>query len=113
MEIDDWSADDWKDSKDEISFMQVRLKSCKVGQLIAQLLRENILENITLANHIFLCGIAYLLGGNTVTQKDMFENIDAEKDGRIFKNIEALIVEVGKLILKNIDEDGLKKASST
>ena len=35
MEIDDWSADDWKDSKDEISFMQVRLKSCKVGQLIA------------------------------------------------------------------------------
>lgn len=41
----------------------------------------------------------------------MFENIDAEKDGRIFKNIEALIVEVGKLILKNIDEDGLNKSA--
>ena len=40
----------------------------------------------------------------------MFENIDKDKDGRIFKNIEALIVEVGKLILKNIDEDGLKKS---
>ena len=35
LEIDDWEADDWKDSRDDISLMQVKLKSCKVGQLIA------------------------------------------------------------------------------
>ena len=41
----------------------------------------------------------------------MLENIDADKDGKIFKNIESLIVEIGKLILKNIDEDGLLKSN--
>lgn len=57
-----------------------------------------------MANTIFLCGIAFMLGGNEVTQKNMKEEIDQDVDGKVFKNINNLIGKLGKLILKNIDE---------
>lgn len=68
------------------------------------MLRENIVDDIPLANAIFLCSIAYLLGGNQVTQDDLIDQIKTDPDGRVFKNISDLISKLGRLIIKNIDE---------
>ena len=71
--IDEWESDEYMESFDAIQKIQLELKSCKVGTLIAELLKENILDNIPLANNILLCGIAFLLGGNATNQKNMME----------------------------------------
>lgn len=71
--VDEWESSEYADSADAIQKIQLELKSCQVGTLIAELLKENILDNIPLANNILLCGIAYLLGGNQANQKNMME----------------------------------------
>lgn len=63
------------------------------------------MNNVELANSILLCAIAYLLGGNTLTQKNIIEELDKDQDNKVFENIEALIFKLGKLIRKNIDEN--------
>jgi hypothetical protein len=50
-----------------------------------------------------LCAIAYLLGGNPITQKDIIEELQKDSDNQVFGNIEALMINLGKLIRKNID----------
>jgi hypothetical protein len=76
-----------------------------LGKFIVELLKEDIVNNVELANSILLCAIAYLLGGNTLTQKNIIEELDKDQDNKVFENIEALIFKLGKLIRKNIDEN--------
>jgi hypothetical protein len=106
--IDEWEASEWSEyvgPEGAITKMQNRLKkTCKVSTLLAEMLRENIVDDIPLANAIFLCSIAYLLGGNQVTQDDLIDQIKTDPDGRVFKNISDLISKLGRLIIKNIDE---------
>ncbi len=71
--IDEWQAEDWSDSRVELSDIQNKLKSCQLGKFITELLKENIWDNIEFADSILLCGIAYLFGGNTNTQKNMID----------------------------------------
>jgi hypothetical protein len=71
--IDEWEADDWSTSKESISGIQNKLKSCQLGRFITELLKENIWDNIEFADSILLCGISYLFGGNKNTQKNMIE----------------------------------------
>ena len=52
-------------------------------------------------------------GGNKATQKNMSEEIDADAEGRIFQNISNLIVKIGKLILKNLDERNYEPSTSS
>lgn len=44
--IDEWDSRDWLDSKEDIQAMQNKLKLCKLGNFITELLKENIWENI-------------------------------------------------------------------
>jgi hypothetical protein len=76
-----------------------------LGKFIVELLKEDIVNNVELANSILLCAIAYLLGGNTLTQKNIIEELDKDQENKVFENIEALIFKLGKLIRKNIDEN--------
>lgn len=108
-EIDEWEADDWKDSKDAINATQINLKKRDLGKFIVDLLKEDITNNIELANSILLCAIAYLLGGNSVTQKNVLEELDKDEESKVFANIEALIFKLGKLIRKSIDEANTQK----
>mgnify|MGYP006328094665 CR=1 FL=1 len=39
------------------------------------LLKENITEDVKFANSILLCAISYLLGGNSLTQKSIIEEL--------------------------------------
>lgn len=71
--IDEWKGEDWEKYSGEIEKIQIRLKSGHLGTLIAEILKENIIDNLALANSTLLCGIAYLLGGNQVTQKNLIE----------------------------------------
>ena len=77
--IDLWESDDWIKSRDEINFIQNKLKLCKLGTFITELLKENIWENVEFADSILECGIAYMFGGFTNTQKDMIDTIKADK----------------------------------
>ncbi len=103
MPIDQWESKDWLDSKENIIAIQNKLKLCDLGKFITQLLKENIWDNIEFADAILLCGIAYLFGGNTATQKNMIQEIGADQENRVMKNIEGLITKLGKFILKNIE----------
>lgn len=76
--IDQWEADDWKDYKSKIQKIQIKLKNCGLGKFITELLKENIYDNIEFANAILLCGIAYMLGGNTLTQKNIIEEMQSD-----------------------------------
>ena len=71
MEIDEWGAEDWTDSKANIDKIQINLKKRDLGKFIVDLLKEDVTVNIELANSILLCAIAYLLGGNPITQKNV------------------------------------------
>ena len=71
--IDEWEAEDWVASRDDLANIQNKLKSCQLGKFVTELLKENIWDNIEFADSILLCGIAYLFGGNTNTQKNMIE----------------------------------------
>ena len=75
LEIDEWGADDWTDSKANIDKIQINLKKRDLGKFIVDLLKEDITINIELANSILLCAIAYLLGGNPITQKNVLEEL--------------------------------------
>jgi hypothetical protein len=46
-----------------------------LGQFIVQLLKEDIINNVELANSILLCAIGYLLGGNPLTQNNFIEEL--------------------------------------
>lgn len=72
-EVDEWEAGDWKYSKEAIIATQIGLKKRDLGKFLVDLLKEDITNNIELANSILLCAIAYLLGGNPVTQKNVLE----------------------------------------
>ena len=61
-----------------------------------------------MANSTLLCGIAYLLGGNAITQKNLIEEIKKDPDNRVFRNLASLITKLGKIILKNVDESNHK-----
>lgn len=102
--IDEWESDDWSKSKADISNIQIKLKGCQLGKFVAELLKQNIYDDIEFANSILLCGIAYLFGGNGNTQKNMIEEINGDTENRIMRNIDALISKLGKFILKNIEE---------
>lgn len=93
--IDEWEAEDWVESKEDISAIQNKLKLCKLGSLITELLKENIWENIEFADSILLCGIAYLFGGNTNTQKNMIETISMDSENKVMRNLECLISKLG------------------
>lgn len=56
-----------------------------------------------------LCGIAYMLGGNTLTQKNIIEELDADDLNKVMNNIDILISKLGKFILKNIDDSNVKE----
>jgi hypothetical protein len=81
---------------------------CKLGTFITELLKENIWENVAFADSILLCGIAYLFGGYTNTQKDMIDTIKADKENRVMRNLEYLISKLGEFIVKNIEESSKK-----
>lgn len=72
------------------------------------MLKENIYDNIEFANAILLCGIAYMLGGNTLTQKNIIEEMTLDDLNKVMKNIDILISKLGKFILKNIDDGNLR-----
>ena len=54
---------------------QKQLKKCELGKFLVTLLKEDLINNIELANSILLTGIAYLLGGNPLTQKNILEEL--------------------------------------
>ena len=56
------------------------------------------------------CGIAYLYGGYTNTQKDMIDTIKADKENRVMRNLECLISKLGEFIVKNIEESSKKES---
>ena len=68
-------------------------------------MKENIKENIPLANSILLCGISYLLGGNEKTQKNIIEELGEDEENKVLSNIKGLILKLGALIRQNIDEE--------
>lgn len=104
--IDEWEPEDWLSSSRKITEIQMKLKSCQLGKFITELLKEEIYEQVYFADTIFLCGISYLFGGNSLVQKDLIEKIGTGTENRVMRNIEALISKLGKFILKNIDESG-------
>lgn len=75
-----------------------------MSKFIIDLLKENITDDVGFANSILLCAISYLLGGNSLTQKSIIEELNNDDENKVFKNIEMLIDKLGKLILKNITE---------
>lgn len=85
--IDEWEAEDWVASRDDLINIQNKLKVCQLGKFVTELLKENIWDNIEFADSILLCGISYLFGGNTTTQKNMIEEIGADNENKVMKNI--------------------------
>ena len=85
--IDLWESEDWINSIEDINSIQNKLKLCKLGTFITELLKENIWENVEFADSILECGIAYMFGGYTNTQKDMIETIKADKENRVMRNL--------------------------
>lgn len=85
--IDEWEADDWVASRDDLINIQNKLKVCQLGKFVTELLKENIWDNIEFADSILLCGISYLFGGNTTTQKNMIEEIGADNENKVMKNL--------------------------
>lgn len=57
-----------------------------------------------------LCGISYLFGGNTNTQKNMIETISQDTENKVMRNLECLISKLGEFIVKNIEESTKKDA---
>lgn len=55
-----------------------------------------------------MCGIAYMLGGNSITQKNIIEEMQQDNYNIVMKNIDTLISKLGKFILKNIDDGNTK-----
>lgn len=110
--IDEWQGVDWLHYSTEIQKIQIQLKNGHLGTLIAEILQQNIIDNISLANSTLLCGIAYLLGGNQITQRNLIEEVKRDQDNRVFRNIMSLIIKLGKIILKNIDESNMKPNQS-
>ena len=108
-QIDEWDAEDWSDYRDKIQSIQIKLKGCGLGKFIIELLKENIYDNIEFANAILLCGIAYMLGGNTITQKNIIEEMMNDDLNKVMMNIDILISKLGKFILKNIDDGNIKE----
>jgi hypothetical protein len=45
--------------------------NCGVGTFLTSLVKGDICNNISLANEILLCGIAYMLGGNKLAQNNI------------------------------------------
>ena len=72
-DIDEWDAEDWSGNAKRIVATQKKLKKCELGKFIVSLLKGDLINNIELANSILLCAIAYLLGGNPLTQKNILE----------------------------------------
>jgi hypothetical protein len=107
-QIDEWEADDWKDYTGKIQQIQGKLKNCGLGKFIIELLKENIYDNIEFANAILLCGIAFMLGGNTLTQKNIIDEMVRDDLNKVMKNIDILISKLGKFILKNVDDGNAK-----
>ena len=85
--------------------MQLKFKKNNIGSFITTLAKGNICDNIKLANSILLCGISYLLGGNKTTQNNIREELNNDSDNKVLKNIRNLIIKLGGLIRKCIDED--------
>ena len=106
--IDKWEADDWVSSKNDINELQNQLKLCKLGALISELLKEPIWEKVEFADAILLCGIAYMFGGFSNTQKDMIDILKEDKENRVMRNLETLISKLGEFIVKNIEESSKK-----
>ncbi len=44
--IDEWEAEDWVGSRDDLVNIQNKLKSCQLGKFVTELLKENIWDNI-------------------------------------------------------------------
>ena len=107
-QIDEWEAEDWNNYQTKIQLIQIKLKNCGLGKFIIELLKENIYDNIEFANSILLCGIAYMLGGNSLTQKNIIEEMMLDDLNKVMKNIDILISKLGKFILKNIDDGNVK-----
>ena len=112
QEIDEWDSLT-EDENIQIEKVQNEMEKRNVGKFIAELLKENIIDNIPLANAIFLCGISFLFGGNRATQNSMIAEINKDPEVRVFQNISNLITKIGKLILKNLDERNYVPSTSS
>ena len=75
-----------------------------MGTFISELLKEPIWENVESADSLLLCGIAYMFGGFSNTQKDMIDILKLDVDNRVMRNLECLISKLGEFIVKNIEE---------
>jgi hypothetical protein len=119
--IDEWQSEDYDDEKSKGNMLKAQndLKLCQLGRFITELFKENIWDNIEFADSLLLCGISYLFGGNTNTQKNMIDSIGADSENKVMRNLEFLIAKLGKYILKNIEEskkvdtDGKNEFSTT
>lgn len=49
-----------------------------------------------------------MLGGNTLTQKNIIEELDADDMNKVMNNIDILISKLGKFILKNVDDSNVQ-----
>jgi hypothetical protein len=49
-----------------------------------------------------------MLGGNSITQKNIIEEMQQDNYNIVMKNIDTLISKLGKFILKNIDDGNTK-----
>lgn len=101
LPVDEWDADYWNGYTKAIQEEQLMLKKCGFARYLCRLLSDDLTSNISLANEILLCGIAFLLGGYEPCQKDIHEIISAEDENKVFVNINALISKLGDLIYKN------------
>ena len=50
-----------------------------------------------------------MLGGNTLTQKNIIDEMVLDDLNKVMKNIDILISKLGKFILKNIDDGNVKE----
>lgn len=50
-----------------------------------------------------------MLGGNTLTQKNIIEEMVSDELNKVMKNIDILISKLGKFILKNIDDNNISE----
>ena len=87
-----------------IQDIQNKLKKCQLSTLLADLMKENIVDNIPLANEILYCAIAFLMKGYTATQNNLIEILREDPENKVMRNIDALITKLGGLIRKNIAE---------
>ena len=110
--IDQWVASDWYDSRKNLDSIQARLKKCQLGKFITELLKENIADNIQFADSILLCGISYLFGGNSYSQKNIIDEISTDSENRVMRNLDKLISKLSKFILKNIEQNKKQESDS-